>query len=141
MRTSFAAGVLVCLVAVLTSQCSRTDEQKAPVQVLLSFVTAIERSIHEPAYRKQAFEWLDEASQQELNERASLTRSLAGSELEGWEMLVPGRLRVTARDLRRQRLRATIEGDHATVSLSEDNSIDLVREPDGWRVQLLSADP
>lgn len=137
MRARLLTSLSLWMVLGLSASCGGADEREAPVRALLSFLSALERGTHEPEFREQAYMWIDEASRDELQRRASLARSLAGRELEPWEMLTPGRLTVASRELRRRALRAKIDGDRATIALGEGKPIELVREEGQWHVRLL----
>lgn len=129
-----------CLCVLLSWGCARGPEEVAPDVALTEFLSAVEGSTHDPALRKLAFEWLDEASRAALKERAVRTASLAGRKLEPWEMLVPGRLTFTGLGRAGVRMQVQIKGDKAVVQIPIEKrppaKVDMVREGGRWRVAL-----
>ncbi|MET0340566.1 MAG: hypothetical protein ABW252_06170 [Polyangiales bacterium] len=120
--------------------CAADPSELAPTEALTAFLAALERSTHAPDQRKLAYDWLDLESQKALQERARLSSSLSGRPFEPWEMLVPGRLSFAAQSLTAGRLSASIDGEHATVTMrgadSAGGPVPMVRESGRWRVML-----
>lgn len=120
--------------------CARDADEVAPDAALTEFLSAVEGSTNDPALRKVAFEWLDEASRTALKQRAVRTASLAGRKLEAWEMLVPGRLSFVGAGRAGVRMQVQIAGDRAVVQIPIEKrppaKVEMVREGGRWRVVL-----
>jgi hypothetical protein len=125
--------------------CAADPSELAPTEALTAFLAALERSTHAPDQRRLAYEWLDLASQRTLANRARLSSSLAGRPFEPWDMLVPGRVSFAAQSIAGARLRAQVDGEHATIVIPVEKSVSppppsnkvaMVREAGRWRVSL-----
>lgn len=121
--------------------CAADPSELEPTEALTAFLSALERSTHAPDQRKLAFDWLALDSQRTLEQRARLSSSLAGRPFEAWDMLVPGRMSFATHNLGNARLRARVDGDHATVEIPIERSqppdkVTMVREAGRWRVSL-----
>jgi hypothetical protein len=121
--------------------CAADPSELAPTEALSAFLSALERSTHAPDQRKLAYDWLAFDSQRTLQQRARLSSSLAGRPFEPWDMLVPGRVSFASENIAAARLRAHVEGEHATVELpfertQEREKVAMVREGGRWRVAL-----
>lgn len=136
MRAWLAIFVLVGL------GCAADPSELEPTEALSAFLAALERSTHAPDQRKLAYDWLDLASQRALAERARLSASLSGRPFEPWDMLVPGRVSFASENLLATRMRAHVDGEHATVEIPFEKSappaarVPMVREAGRWRVGL-----
>ncbi|MDB4985176.1 MAG: hypothetical protein JWN04_354 [Myxococcaceae bacterium] len=126
------------------SGCAADPSELEPTEALTAFLAALERSTHAPDQRRSAYEWLDLASQRMLAKRAKLSSSLAGRPFEPWDMLVPGRVSFASQSIAGARLRAKVDGEHATVEIPVDKSVApppatqvaMVHEAGRWRVAL-----
>ena len=120
--------------------CAADPSELAPTEALTAFLSALERSTHAPEQRKLAYAWLAFDSQRALAKRAVMSSALAGRPFEPWDMLAPGRVSFASHALPSTRLRAHVEGEHATVELpfnpSQPDKIAMVREGGRWRVDL-----
>ncbi len=132
------------LFALFALGCAADPSELQPTEALTAFLSALERSTHAPEQRRLAYEWLDLSSQRALERRARLSSSLAGRTFEPWEMLVPGRVSFAAQSIAGARLRAQVEGEHATIELPAEDTVipppstkvAMVREAGRWRVAL-----
>jgi hypothetical protein len=124
--------------------CAADPSELEPTEALTAFLAALERSTHAPDQRRSAYEWLDLQSQQMLAKRAKLSSSLAGRPFEPWDMLVPGRVSFASQSIAGTRLRAQVQGEHATIEIPVEKSvipppatkIAMVHEAGRWRVAL-----
>jgi hypothetical protein len=136
-------GVFLTL---LVSGCSATPSTETPVGALTLFLSAMDRSADEPEALRSAYDLLDKETRQELTQRARKAEAIAGRELMPWEMLVPGRFSLRFAPASRGGMRAKITGNRAVVTVTAENKqrkaeVPLVREPDGWRVELAIVSP
>jgi hypothetical protein len=146
LRSVFSTAFLASAVLFGSSLsgCAADPSELAPTEALTAFLAALERSTHAPDQRRLAYEWLDLASQKMLANRARLSSSLAGRPFEPWDMLVPGRVSFAAQSIAGARLRAQVEGEHATIVIPVEESVipppptkvAMVREAGRWRVSL-----
>jgi hypothetical protein len=124
----------------LVGGCAPRPEQLSPDQALSAFLTALDRSTHAPEQLETAFEWVDKKSQASLKQRAHLATSLAGRSIAPWDMLVPGRASFSAYAVPSLRMRTSIEGDRARITIPvegrADLTVEMVREDGRWRVVL-----
>ena len=140
MRKSIAILVLSATLC----GCAADPSDLQPTEALTAFLAALERSTHAPDQRRLAYEWLDLASQRMLEKRARLSSSLAGRTFEPWDMLVPGRVSFASQSVAGTRLRAQVDGEHATVIIPVEKSVipppetrvAMVHEAGRWRVAL-----
>jgi hypothetical protein len=121
--------------------CAADPSELEPTEALTAFLTALERSTHAPDQRKLAYDWLAFESQRTLEQRAQLSSSLAGRPFEPWDMLVPGRVSFASQSISGARLRAHVDGEHATVEIPFEKAphpekVAMVREGGRWRVEL-----
>lgn len=128
------------LLSVWLVACARDPGELGPDVALTEFLSAVDGSENQPALRKVAYEWLDEASRATLRERAARTAALAGRKLEPWEMIVPGRLTFAGLRSPGVRMQVRIEGDKATVQIPIERrqpvEVSMVRQEGRWRVVL-----
>jgi len=132
--------VRVAVWLLLLASCARDPSELGPVQALTSFLAAVEQSANSPEQRKVAFGWLDSETQAALEERAELSSSLAGRDIEAWELLVPGRVSFAGQSVAGVRMKASVSGDRATVQIPVEKrapvEVAMVREEGRWRVML-----
>ncbi|MDB4972473.1 MAG: hypothetical protein JWN48_814 [Myxococcaceae bacterium] len=132
------------LLGTALSGCAADPSELQPTEALTAFLAALERSTHAPDQRRLAYEWLDLDSQKLLAKRAQLSSSLAGRPFEPWDMLVPGRVSFASQSIVGARLRAHVDGEHATVEIPVEKSVipppatkvAMVHEAGRWRVAL-----
>jgi hypothetical protein len=144
VRNWLASSTLSVALACASASCAADPSELAPTEALTAFLAALERSTHAPDQRRLAYDWLDLASQRMLAQRARLSSSLAGRPFEPWDMLVPGRVSFAAQSLAGARLRANVDGEHATIEIPAEKSVipppatkvAMVREAGRWRVAL-----
>jgi len=120
--------------------CSSAPSDETPEGAVRLFLDAMERSEREPEALREAYALLAGPSRLALLERAHLAGSLGGRQFDPWEMIVRGRSRRSFA-IREgvSGMRASIDGDEATVTVSEDDGeqrarIPLLREDGRWRV-------
>ena len=129
------AGLFVC-------GCTEEASDETPSGALRMFVDAMSRSEREPEALRDAYRLLSEDARRALAERARDASALGGREFAPWEMLVGGRFRQTFFPARGRRgMRATIEGDRATVTVRDEDGdrsadVPMIREDGRWRVVL-----
>ncbi len=132
--------VSVVLWALVAAGCSDASTDETPAGAVRLFLDAMDRSEREPDALREAYALLASPSRRALLERAHLAGSLGGRHFDPWEMLVRGRARRTF-SVREgtSGMRASIHGDEATVTVSEDDgerraTIPLVLENGRWRL-------
>jgi len=125
------------------TQCS-SPRSNAPEDALAAWVAAMNESRRDPSMRRQAFELLSQRAKDNLSRRAAVAGQLSGRDIKPWEMLAPGRFALRF-PFDRQRLRARIEGDRATVTArgprAEVAEVPMVWEQGQWRVDLALPEP
>ena len=133
------------IVLLVALGCAADPSELEPTEALSAFLAALERSTHAPDQRKLAYDWLSFESQRALEQRAVMSSALAGRPFEPWDMLVPGRVSFASHAVPRTKLRAKVDGEHATVEIPLDpgqaEKIAMVREGGRWRVALAVAGP
>ena len=115
--------------------------QRSPSEVLRQFLAAMDRSASDARALRTAYELLASPAQRALEARAARVKSLAGQQLEPWQMLAQGRFRLRFSPASRRGMRETIQGDRATVTVAgagpgERAEVPLVRENGRWRLSL-----
>jgi hypothetical protein len=121
--------------------CSGTPSDDTPAGTLTLFLGAMDRSADDPEALQEAFLLLDQRARQELANRAKKAESIAGREMKPWEMLVPGRFALRFAPASQGGTRTKITGNRAVVTVTGEKKyhqadISLVREPEGWRIEL-----
>lgn len=124
-----------------SSACSSADAEKAPAGVLSRFLDAMDRSTVSEAALADAYALLDDGCKRQLRTRAEQATSVAGRELEPWQMLAQGRFRLRFAPADHGGMHASINGDSAVVRVvSDDRSahadVPMVRENGRWHVKL-----
>ena len=112
-----------------------------PVETVRSFLELMDRSSSDERALAEAHALLDRRARKALQARADRARALSGRSFEPWQMLTQGRFRLRFVPVAAGGLRARVEGQHAVVVASgaqpgERAEIPLVREDDGWRIEL-----
>lgn len=136
--------IVIVAAALLANLPACTDEPNddSPEGALVLFLEAMERSRHDGAALRQAYDLLDEAAQVQLQERAENAGS-PGHTIEPWEMIVRGRFRVRLDWRRAGALTTRANGDEAVVVVGGPEGaqaeVPMVREHGHWRVALVLA--
>lgn len=130
---------VVC--SVIIAGCNTTPSTETPIGALNLFLAAMDRSAEDPEALRTAYFLLDKKARQELAQRARNAEAVAGREIMPWEMLVQGRFSMRFEPAARGGMRAKITGDRAVVTVTTEKNrrraeVPLVREADGWRVEL-----
>ncbi len=139
---SFRRMLIVLALLASASACSDVPSDQTPRGALRLFLSAMERSEHDPDAQREAYALLSASTRRALAARAHDAETLGADGLEPWEMLVRGRYRQTFAPARGSRgMRERIDGDRARVVVtSEDGSrraeVPLVREDGRWRIVL-----
>ena len=112
-----------------------------PVATVRSFLELMDRSSSDERALAEAHALLDRRARKALQARADRARALSGRSFEPWQMLTQGRFRLRFVPVSPGGLRARVEGQRAVVVASgaqpgERAEIPLVREDDGWRIEL-----
>ena len=128
------------LLAALLLACGDAQEDDTPVGALMLFLEAMDQGGGDSDALERAYHLLNEQARRELDERARKAETLAGRAYEPWEMLAQGRFRLRFAPAR-HRMRAKIDGDRASVSVSDASGehsvqVPMVREDKAWRVVL-----
>jgi hypothetical protein len=132
---------LLVLVLIL-SGCSNAPTDETPRGALRLFLSAMERSEHDPEASREAYALLSASTRRSLASRSHFVNSLGGSELEPWDMLVRGHFRTNFTPIEGPRgMRERIQGARATVSVQNERGdhraeVPLVREDGRWRIVL-----
>lgn len=122
----------------LVVACSRApgDTPEATVE---AFARAVQSARTDNAARHRMYDLLSQRAQDALTERAQQASQLSGWELQPWEMIAPGRVRLrldfdpsamTTR-ISEQRAIVTVRGTAGGVA-----DVPLVRENNRWRIDL-----
>jgi hypothetical protein len=119
--------------------CEVDPVDASPERVVEEFVARMQRVHGDPKSARAAYELLWVEARQNLAERASRARSVAGREVAPEEMLAPSRFSL---EFPPKRYRARVDGDWAIVTASaegpetREHQIRCVREDGHWRVVL-----
>jgi len=141
MRVYFAALLVGVFVGVVVVGCSSTPSVETPAGALSLFLAAMDRSAEDPGALRAAYLLLDKRARQQLQLRARKAETLAGRDLMPWEMLAEGRFRLRFAPAARGGMRAKVTGNRAEVIVTgsakgQQVKVPMVREPEGWRVEL-----
>ncbi len=131
----------VIAVAWTAAGCDTGPDDATPIGALSGFLDAMNRSADDANALREAYRLLDKPARQALAARARMASSLASREFEPWEMLAQGRFRLNFAPSSRAGMRAEVAGKTAVVVVTgnrkgERARVPMVRERDGWRVQL-----
>lgn len=140
VATTVRAVLVAWLLLSSLLACTDSHEDDTPVGALMLFLEAMDRSSGDADSLERAYTLLDRVSRQALDVRAAKAQTLAGRVYQPWQMLAEGhfRLRFTPE---RHRMRTKINGDRATVSVSDATGqqtvqVPMAREDGAWRVVL-----
>ena len=132
---------LCLLLCACAAACGSEAGDDAPTSALRRFLEAMERSQEDEGALKEAYGLMSSSAREKLRERADLAGTLAGRELEPWEMIVQGRFRLRFSPREPGGMRERIDGDHAVVTVrgateAQRADVPMVREGGHWRVDL-----
>lgn len=137
MRAKLAA----CAALVAVAGCSSAPTDESPSGALTLFLEAMSRSEWDREALREAYGLLSPQAREGLEERAEMASTLSGRDFEPWDMLPQGRFRLRFAPRRHGGMVERIEGDRAVVVVTgsrdgERAEVAMVREGDGWRVDL-----
>lgn len=118
--------------------CSRAPGE-TPEATVEAFARAVQSARTDNTARRRIYDLLSQRAQDALTERAQQTSQLSGWELQPWEMLAPGRVRLrldfdpSAMTSRVSDQRAVVTVRGATGGVAD---VPLVREGGRWRIDL-----
>jgi hypothetical protein len=138
MRRLGRSFALTSLLLVLPA-CEVDPVDSSPERVVEEFIARMQRVHGDPRAARAAYELLWVEARQNLAERASRARSVAGREVAPEEMLAPSRFSL---EFPPKHYKSRIDGDWAIVTASgegpeaKQHEIRCVREDGHWRVVL-----
>lgn len=129
----------VLAVALILSACSRAPGE-TPESTVEAFARAVQSARNDNTARERMYNLLSQRAQDALTERAQQASQLSGWELQPWEMIAPGRVRLRldfdpsamASRISDQRAVVTVRGAGGGVA-----DVPLVREGGRWRIDLV----
>jgi hypothetical protein len=124
--------------AVLVAACSRAPGE-TPESTVEAFARAVQSARVDNTARQRMFELLSQRAQDALTDRAQQSSQLSGWELQPWEMIAPGRVRLRL-DFEPSRMASRVTGSRAVVTVRGVSGgvadVPLVREGGRWRIDL-----
>lgn len=133
-----ARRLLAASVLALAAACSRGPGE-TPEATVEAFTRAAQSARSDGSARQRMFELLSQRAQDALVDRAQQASQLSGWELQPWEMIAPGRIRVRL-DFDPSAMAARVSGDRAVVTVRGVTGgvadVPLVREAGRWRIDL-----
>ncbi len=143
-RSRRGALALVLCVVLLggASACGGGDPEAAAVSALSRFLEAMDRTAVNEQALEEAYALVDQGARRSLTDRAEQAALVGGHTFAPWQMLAQGRFRLRFSPAERTGMRARVTGDHAIVSVTNDDGsskadVPLVREAGQWHVQLV----
>jgi len=120
--------------------CAESQEDDTPAGALMLFLEAMDQGTGDSDALQTAYTLLDRGARTALHLRAAKAQTLAGRTYHPWQMLAEGRFRLKFAP-ERHRMRAKIDGERATVAVSDARGeqtvqVPMVREDGAWRVVL-----
>ncbi|MDB4931542.1 MAG: hypothetical protein JWM10_4026 [Myxococcaceae bacterium] len=128
----------VVAVLVLLAACSRGPGE-TPEATVEAFARAVQSARTDNTARQRLFELLSQRAQDALTERAQQASQLSGWELQPWEMIAPGRIRLRL-DFDPSQMTSRVSDERAVVTVRGATGgvadVPLVREGGRWRIDL-----
>jgi hypothetical protein len=125
-------------VLVLLAACARGPGE-TPEATVEAFARAVQSARTDNTARQRLFELLSQRAQDALTDRAQQASQLSGWELQPWEMIAPGRIRLRL-DFDPSQMASRVSGDRAVVTVRGAAGgvadVPLVREGGRWRIDL-----
>lgn len=129
---------LLLALLLLVVACSRAPGE-TPEATVEAFARAVQSARTDNTARRRMYDLLSQRAQDALTDRAQQTSQLSGWELQPWEMIAPGRVRLrldfdpSAMTSRVSDQRAVVTVRGATGGVAD---VPLVRENGRWRIDL-----
>lgn len=124
--------------ALFTVSCAR-EPGETPASTVEAFARAAQSAHTNNAARQRMYELLSQRAQDALTERAQQASQLSGWELQPWEMIAPGRVRLRL-EVDPSTMASRVMGERAVVTVRGVTGgvadVPLVREAGHWRVDL-----
>jgi hypothetical protein len=124
---------------VLLLACNRAPGE-TPEATVEAFARAAQSARNDNTGRQRMFDLLSQRAKDALNDRAQQASQLSGWELQPWEMLAPGRIRLRL-DFDPSSMASRVSDDRAVVTVRGTGGgvadVPLVREGGHWRVDLI----
>lgn len=124
--------------AVLAVACNHAPGE-APEATVEAFVRAAQWARTDNTARQRLYDLLSQRAQDALTHRAQQASQLSGWELQPWEMIAPGRVRLRL-EFDPAMMAARVSEDRAVVTVRGATGgvadVPLVREGGRWRIDL-----
>jgi hypothetical protein len=132
---------LLAALCLFPAACAEDPGDATPVETVSRFLDLMDRSRSNAGALEHAYLLLDKNSRKALQRRADQASTLAGREFQPWEMLTQGRFRLHFAPAKRNGMKAEVYGEQASVLITGDKPgqrarVPVVREPDGWKVEI-----
>lgn len=133
------AALLSVLCALAAAGGCSSETPRTPEATVRAFAVAVQAAREDPSLRRRVYDLLSARARQTLRERAQLASQVSGWELQPWEMLAPGRMRLRV-SFDFGAVTAHVTGARAIVTVRGASGgvadVPLVHEEGGWRVDL-----
>ena len=126
-------------VLALVAACNHAPGQ-TPEATVEAFARAAQTARTDNTARQRMYELLSQRAQDALTERAQQASQLSGWELQPWEMIAPGRIRMRL-DFDPSNMATRVSDERAVVTVRGATGgvadVPLVREGGRWRIDLI----